>query len=452
MQVRPTRALALVALVVLAGCAGPLTAPGPTATPSPSPTATPTPSPTATPSPTVTPTPEPRVDVDGNLSVEADVLYERVERLMGASVAPGTVTVRDLGDAKEQAVIGDPVGGWLGVPVTSLNESRPAGLTRSNGAVLFDPGTADRAFVERRLVHEFVHVVQLRGDRFDRSALSGRSRDAVTAWRAVAEGSAVYVTDAYVDEHMPGERSQSAVVRESYEAGDPPGNRVTWAPYLFGARYVAERADGPANLTAVFDNPPTTTEQVIHGYGPDEEPPVAYDADVETGADWTSGPLATRGGELLLRTVLRSELPREQAAEAAAGWGNDRLVQVQGVGENDGMAWVLHWDTAEGSETLEAALREYAAARETASEADFEVVRADDRTVVLLAGTGEFLSETQVSAEGLSTTVTVGENVTASDDGRPSVAAPGPVVDAPADSLGVGRTATAPTAVRRTPA
>jgi len=84
---RPLLAVALAALLAVAGCAGPLG--GSTATPEPTPSATatpggtPAPTSTATPSPAPTPTPGPPVEVNyGETGVDETLVFERVEALI----------------------------------------------------------------------------------------------------------------------------------------------------------------------------------------------------------------------------------------------------------------------------------------------------------------------------------------------------------------------------------
>lgn len=417
-------AVAVVAAVVLAGCGGALfsegeqspTSPGtPTATPSATATDSPTPIPTATDSPTPSPTetatatatPTPSVSVSGGtLPVDEQTVWVRTRKLTGAEVRTADVQVADLSSRKSGRLSSSPIQGMLGVGNSSLNESRPTGLTTYDGTIRFDP-TGPSAFVERRLAHEFVHVVQFRDGlvrpptRYDEPTTT----DWVLTWRALVEGGAVYVTDAYVDRHMPGARSQSAVLAETYRDPKTAGTRVSLAPYVFGVQYVEQRASSPADLGDLYEDPPNTTEQILHPGTKTGEPTRSLSTTLETPDGWTTG-MEDRAGELYLRTVLRSELSREWAAAATSGWGNDDWrVAYTNDRESWALAWVIRWDSPGEADEFEPAARDYVDARRSESDASFRVERVGDETVVLLVGDSGFVEKASVS--GTSGNVTV---------------------------------------------
>jgi hypothetical protein len=129
-------------------------------------------------------------------------------------------------------------------------------------------------------------------------------------------------------------------------------------PYRDGPRLVAAllAAGGPGRLDAAFRAPPLSSAEVLHperfldGPGRAGVPPVPADGRVVD-----EGVL----GELILRVVLASSLPRDRAAGAAAGWAGDRYVAWTAGARTCLRATVVMDNAAEASE-LAAGLRRWA--------------------------------------------------------------------------------------------
>jgi hypothetical protein len=400
------QALGFVLLVVVAGCSAVPLGPDDAVdeeTSSRSPTA----------APGGTASVEDEVDVEGGtLPVNASLLFARVEGLAGEDVEPNDVEVRDLSDDRATSVSRTPIHGLLGIGQIALNASRPAGLTSSSGLVVFDPAGADSAFVERRLVHEFVHVVQFRSGmvRPIGSIDDDPSTDRYMAWLAISEGSAVWLTDIYVDRYMPGARNHSAVMSEEYESADPAGNRLQLGPYFFGHRYVRAKLDSARELESLYDDIPRTTEQLIHRLDDEQERPMSLSTDVSVGGSWEQFS-EDRAGELFLRVALRAELSRERAAEAAAGWGTDQWLVFEDDGSDRwGLAWVTRWDSPAEAEEFASALSDYVDRRRAATDGSFDVVELGEDTVVLLAGDDAFVDAAEVSGDDGDVSVTVDDS------------------------------------------
>jgi len=120
--------------------------------------------------------------------------------------------------------------------------------------------------------------------------------------------------------------------------------------YVEGTEMAAEayRHAGWQGVNALIENPPASTEQVMHleKYFASQDPPVEIDLG--------SLPLDEGGwrvveentmGEFIVLTLLKRHLPAEQAASAAAGWGGDKLVASQ-RGESMRLVWLSSWDTS----------------------------------------------------------------------------------------------------------
>ncbi|MEX2011077.1 MAG: hypothetical protein WEF51_02445 [Chloroflexota bacterium] len=134
-------------------------------------------------------------------------------------------------------------------------------------------------------------------------------------------------------------------------------------PYDAGFRLVLRiyQAGGWQAVDAAFARPPASSEQVMHPEKYDaNEAPVVVDIpdDVATrmGAGWTVG-LEDTLGEFHLGVWLRGALGRVVPAnDAAAGWGGDRVVLLNGPNGAWAMALATDWDTpADATEFADAA-------------------------------------------------------------------------------------------------
>lgn len=389
MSSRWLRALSLCALLVLAGCAAPAgetpVAGAPTADAS-------TTNATTTTTPDDGSAPE-HVVVDGELPVDANVTFDRVAALLDAEYAPTRVVVQDLSGRTVAAFSGVPFFAAFGVSGPEAAGTGPAGLTTLDATVYLSPAAADSARVEQVLAHEFVHVAQVREDMvpwFEGEAGAAGSLDEQFARRALVEGGAVYVTDAYTREHQPALGSQSAQMAAAY-ANASAGGRFLYGQYYFGARYANATLDDPAELPDLYEDPPETAENVLHP-GTDDDP-VALNVTVESDAFDRERSQTRRAGELLARVVLRQTATRSTAREAAAGWGNDRVVAFD-TANGSAVAWVTRWDTPADADEFADAARSLDALQ-TGNE--YRTERVSEDTVVVFAGSETFVETAEAT-------------------------------------------------------
>ncbi|WP_436909528.1 hypothetical protein [Halosimplex marinum] len=393
--------------------------PTPTATPSPTPTptttATPTPTPTATPSPTPVPPArnlsdgvgesDPVVVRGGELPVNATAVYQRVERVMDADAPVPTVRVKDDGPINFSTTGLTPVREALGYrrdagSVARCGQFYPAFAT--GDTVTIAPGNLSADAVELILAHEYVHILQDEVEGYDR--VSDIERFAVS--RALSEGSAVYVADRYADRYDRRWNGETPLaIRECIYDRVGDATRELAGRYYFGARHFEQRVDSPANLSAVYRSPPRTTEQVIHGLGPDEEPVANLSVSVRQRGRWI-GDTRERAGELRLRSWLRTGVDADRAATAATGWGADERLAFD-RGERTGVAWVLRMDSESDADELAAALDDLEATLESRNATSVETARVGDETVVAFAGPGSFVADAAATGSAGDVTVTV---------------------------------------------
>lgn len=435
-------AVAVAALLVVAGCAGPVGSPGGTdATPSPTvstspvpgtqaPTTEPnatttastttTPPPVKTPPPTSatgttapTPTPTPAdpdagsetVRVEGGpIPVNASLVFHRVEEILDANARPPVVRIDPPGfHASEQSV--DSFDNRMGLV---RNRSELTIQFRGSGTadaviLLLSNTTLENVSareLELALVHEFVHVHQHQRAEGDGFPVAPDRRRTVAS--SLAEGGAVYVTEVYASRYgVPHADGRLPIEHRAHEYRTRADWRVEWSGrYYFGGRYLDRRLDDPSDLWAAYADPPATMEQIIHGPGVEPARPLAVAVEAPGWEVRRRGPR----GELSLRAILRSELERAAAAAAATGWGNDSLVRLD-AGNDTGFAWALRWDDAGEADEFEGTLRRFVEERREAGGGALTVARVAPETVVLLVGPRSFVRAT--TADGTNATVTV---------------------------------------------
>ena len=395
--------LALVALLVLAGCTAPVgntpVAPGADAPNADSPTVD---DPTDGPATDADDPPSDSVVVrEGSLDVDANRTFQRTQSLLGAEFAGTTVVVRDLSAYKSADVSNVAFFRLFGVANPSLDTAQPAGLTTLDGAVYVSPTSADAPRVEQVLAHEFVHVAQVREEMvpwFGGLSLTRVPLDEQLARTALVEGGAVYATDAYTRAHLPKVSLQSEYIAAQYENGSS-GDRLSLAQYHFGVRYVNATTDDPSELASVYEDAPDTTEAVLHP-GAREEP-AALDVSTESEDYLRVRSRTARVGELVTRVVLRDVAAKERAVDASEGWGNDRVVLFEHNGTQStewveqSAAWVTRWDTAADADEFASVARD--ASWTTNPGYAYRVARVDDQTVVVFAGSEEFVANATAS-------------------------------------------------------
>ncbi len=344
----------------------------------------------------------------GNLSFDPGIDYARLQSLLATDVPPPpSVRVLDVADLPNRTAASPPptFRAFGVVPRPGDRDPLPfryGALTGATGRIRLVPGDKPTPLVRTVLVHEYVHYIQVR--RGDVTSLRERlpvdTTDGAFVSRAVLEGIAVDVTDAYVARHLP-ETAPNAALYDRVAETLPRGTPAWYAndAYRLGAQYVDGRADDPRAALAVVDRPPRTSEQLIHGLAPGAESPRNLSVSVDrAGTDWRVAG-RDRLGEAFLRTAL-GELPPDRARTAAAGWGEDVLTVLRAPNETDA-AYVLvtRWDDAANATEFAAAYRDAAASRDDASNDDrvTAVRRVSETTVAVLVGPERFVSATTLA-------------------------------------------------------
>lgn len=350
--------------------------------------------------------------VDGDpAGIDPQRVYRRVQALYDASLPAVEANIHQNGGVDLRETHPDQFFALLADPEIRI-ERRVRGTANEGWVSVSYRSDAPPALVERVFAHELAHAVQPKSLRDDMEHAAGDdadTTDAAMARQAVAEGAAVFVTDVYAARYLDALPQTTRLAFEWPTMTD--ATRLLWAPYRYGADHVRERADSPATLSTVYENPPMTTEAVLHPSEVGVSPPSLT---VKSDALGGLSRVATdTKGELYLRVLLASELAPDRAARAAAGWGTDRLLAYTGQG-TDSFAWVLRWDSPEEASQFESAMADYLDATATQhSERSWEdgasAFRLDcptEETCVLLAGDPEFVDSARIDGNSSNVSIT----------------------------------------------
>lgn len=334
--------------------------------------------------------------------VDAHRAYRRLQVLYERDFPALTARFRESGGVRLRGTHPDRFFGLFADPAIRIERPVRGAGGDERVSVSYRPGTRP-AVVERVLVHEFAHALEppmLREEMVEAAGDYAGTTDATLAREATTEGAAVYVADAYVERNLD-VLTQSARLALTWPTMTD-ATRLLWAPYRYGADHVRARVASPAHLALVYENPPLTTERVLHPFGTEtERRPLAVRS---------RGPIAgfdraatDAKGELYLRVLLASELSPERAGRAAAGWGADRLVTYASEG-NASFAWVLRWDTARDASEFESAMAAYLNATATRrdggwtdGDAAFRLDCVSEETCYVLAGDPSFVRSARVT-------------------------------------------------------
>lgn len=377
--------------------------------------------------------------VNGSLELDPGEVFARVQAISGTNVtAPSAVRVFDTSAGFYNSTPRglEPnlpqfwrVAGLETEPVNgSTLELQKNGYVTATGEVTLFLGPNTTLADERLLlVHEFTHYIQTQSGQLTtlNNALDPTITQSVYVRRAIMEGTAVFTTDTYVDEYAPGQKLNSPWYDE-IQSSYPDGHvgQFQNSRYIHGHDYVESRLNSSANISTVYENPPRTSEQVLHGLAPDEEPPTPMVVETTTEDGWLDSG-TDQMGEAFLRYALASDVGQERAARAATGWGNDRLHIFRPIdGDETGYIWILDWDDPANASEFEQTFQTALDARGNETEgvwslADVDtsatITRVDAETTAVVFGpetfvTGTSVTETTVTEVGNAVTINAGSN------------------------------------------
>lgn len=371
---------------------------------------------------------EPLVAVEGpDVDANASDLFLRTRALLDADTEPPRVVVTRSPDVEfptqEASTFRalflpsvDPDVRRDGGDRGSWPTASPAFYYPDSHTVYINPLYVDnrQVDIEEILVEEFAHAVQFRNETFrayyDPLVDGLRFRSNVTTDQrltvvAVREGVGdVYVTARVQQESLgvPSSQTIASAVDTRYDRLGV-GFRLGFGAYLFGYQYADRRIDTAPETFGVYADPPRTGEQVLHDT--DEGP---TNLSVRVGDDLERARTNTYG-ELFLRPALSAGLDRSEAARAADGWGNDRLLNLTldgPSGPTNGFVWVLDWDDAEERLEFQRLFRRYLEdrglsvgdGRFSLENRQWTLRKVDDDTVAVVIGPSSFLDAVETTA------------------------------------------------------
>ena len=250
-------------------------------------------------------------------------------------------------------------------------------------------GTSLTPYVRSTLAHELTHALDDQHFELHRPALDDAVDESALAFAAVVEGNAVRVETRYVETMSAEERDQLREEELALAAGidlarvPPIVPALIGFPYIFGEQFVAAVHDegGERAVDRALREPPTTSEQILDpSTWIQRQPILAVEAPAADGEVIDEGGY----GQYTLQLTLATELGRDDAADAATGWGGDAYVAWTDPDrpERTCVRAVFAMDTARDLEELAVALRDW-----TQAHADAAVERpARDRVGFVACG------------------------------------------------------------------
>jgi hypothetical protein len=359
-----------------------------------------------------------RVERIRGLEALVDVPIRTVDPQVSASEQLAAITPDDLAQLRADEILLTrlgflPEGFDLLDALQTLASEGVAGYYRpeQGDIAIVDADGVPDAFAPWVVAHEYVHALQDQHHDIEATIDSRPQGDAQTAVTALVEGdatllmTALAMSDALSGTSTPVPDDQTALEMDASDLGSMPPmlNRELLFPYLDGL-YFAQRMWGRGgwdNVEAVWADPPRSTEQIMHPERyPDDQPITIELPDVAglLGKGWTTGPGSTMG-ELRLSILAAGnedhEIPllplagiRLPNAEAAEGWGGDRVVTADGPRGAWVVAWQTAWDTPADAAEFAAAAREampgWADTQAVLEGVSVDPAVADDQGVLLL--------------------------------------------------------------------
>ncbi|MFB3889493.1 MAG: hypothetical protein ACE14S_08375 [Candidatus Bathyarchaeia archaeon] len=215
----------------------------------------------------------------------------------------------------------------------------------------FDPW--NEPYSEATFVHELTHIWQP-------SLPFAATFDQEKTEAALTEGDASYMGDVFINRtkqsiatavaavaQVPWILLSNAALKELHLDLPPAISSLNYFPYDYGKLYINAlyQRGGWATVNKAYDNPPATTEQILH---PDKyfsnEPAQQVSVAKLAETDWTKIS-SNRYGEYFIQVMLDNWLSKADAETAADGWGGDNLTYYE-RGSDFLFTWSTTWDTS----------------------------------------------------------------------------------------------------------
>lgn len=206
-------------------------------------------------------------------------------------------------------------------------------------------------------VHELVHALQqqhfdIQGEHDLRKT---QSADRVMAYSALVEGDATLSESIYMNQHF-NEDERELVQKDTggdfhvFLSAPHLIQRALTFPYIEGTEFTFKlfQTGTWSAVNLAFTNPPVSTEQILHPekYLVQENPVELFMPDMVSvlGSEWSLLDKDTMG-EFFLLAYFEERLLRQQATDAASGWGGDVYHLLSGPNNQKVLIMRTAWDT-----------------------------------------------------------------------------------------------------------
>jgi hypothetical protein len=254
-----------------------------------------------------------------------------------------------------------------------LLQDQLAGYYEPSDGTMYMASDLGDSEADATLAHELVHALQdQRWNLAERSKYRPGDGDRSEAVSALAEGDATSAMfDVMIARAAPSSGKTAIdlpddVFAEQIRTGMNEGPGATAphvmrtslaAPYIYGTLFVhaLRRKGGWDAVNRAWDNPPTTSEQIMHiDKWLAHEPAIVVAAPTfaALGPGWTSADVDTEG-ELGTRIAFEEWMDPKVAAEWSVGWGGDRGVLATN-GDRIAFAWRLRYDAGKSDHAMHA--------------------------------------------------------------------------------------------------
>ncbi len=308
-----------------------------------------------------------------------------------------------------------PAGGSLAAIYLNLLTSQVVGFYDEHTKAMYVISSSGEIGPVEQITyaHEFDHALQ--DQKFNLQAIVGTAKDQgdrTLARTALVEGDATLLMSLWAQQNLtPAQLVQVAgstdpASQAALDAAPPILKDTLLWPYTQGLSLTLgayQTSASFAGVDALWQDPPDTTEQLIHADKlASREPAVAVsfptDFAKRLGAGWSVA-LQDTLGELQLNIVMRTGNPKA-GNDPAAGWGGDRVALV--AGPNGATAAVVDttWDTAAAASSALGQLQQLVTVLKGDGE-HAQVLQPSGQRVVLISADSDASLGAVASALGL---------------------------------------------------
>ena len=299
--------------------------------------------------------------------VKATVLDDQafVQKLLSTETDEDRKEIAKEGDTLKALGLIDPNLDFVDAMHSALSAG-VIGFYDDETKLLYVRGNELGAYERTTLAHELTHALDDQHFNLDRKQYDDDKGEIGFGFSALTEGNARRVENAYkaqlsTADRRDYERSQSLIGNNGELANIPDVvQELLSAPYDLGEPLVEDilKRGGQPALDKAFDDPPTSSEQVI-----DPSKYAAREAPVKVDPPPADGTVENDGvvGELVTDLVLAQELGQRNALTAVTGWGGDWGVEYTN-GNQRCMRIDYVMDTPKDLQELQSAFQQWARA------------------------------------------------------------------------------------------